>query len=379
MEFYQRIHTELLQFKAKGAYRFLKLPQADSNGINFASNDYLGLTISPDLVHKFDVKPYKLSASSSRLLSGNHQYYKETEDLLQEQYRSEAALYFNSGYHLNIGVLPSITTKNDLILADKLVHASLIESFKLTSAKVIRYRHLDYEQLENLLQKNKANFESIFIVSESLFSMDGDKVNLKRLVDLKKAYSAYLYLDEAHAVGVLGQNGLGLAEENNLMSEVDFLVGTMGKALASVGAYLICEQELKDYLVNTCRSLIYTTALPPVNLAWSKFVLENLSDFDEKRKQLKELSTYLKRQFKAIGVEIKGDAHILALIIGDNNKCVQLASQLEKAGIRVQAIRPPTVPRGTSRIRLSLHADLSFEAIDKLVAVISEKKQSGEI
>lgn len=373
MEFYSRINKEIEQFKENDAFRFLKEEIIiDEDTIKLSTNDYLGLAQDKSLLNNFlqKGKQIKLTASSSRLLSGNHKYYTQVEQRLSELYTSKSALFFNSGYQLNIGVLPSISTKKDLILADKLVHASLIEGFKLSSAKVIRYKHLDYLQLEKLLNQYQTEYENIFIVSESVFSMDGDMVNLEELVKLKTKYSAYLYLDEAHAVGVLGDNGLGLAEQKGLLSEIDFLVGTMGKALASVGAFLISSEDVKSYLVNTCKSIIYTTALPPVNLLWTDYILKNLPSFNKQRELLKEKSEYFRQKLLNNGIEFKGESHILAIIVGDNKRCLELANNLQKEKIEVQAVRPPTVPEGTSRIRISLHERLSFDDLDRVVEIL---------
>jgi len=373
VDFYSKINKEIEDFRSKDAFRFLKQERLAEGGIiDLATNDYLGLAQEQDLLERFYSKENKiqLTASSSRLLSGNHKYYTEVEQKLSCLYDSKSALFFNSGYHLNIGVLPSVTTKKDLILADKLVHASLIESFKLSSAKIIRYKHLDYLQLENLLEKYKDDFENIFIVSESIFSMDGDKVDLQKIVKLKNKYSAYLYLDEAHAVGVFGNKGLGLAEQEGLLPEIDFLVGTMGKALASVGAFLICSEDTKTYLVNTCKSLIYTTALPPVNMAWTAFVLGLLPSFSNRRKNLKEKVDYFRQKLIDNSIEVEGESHIFAIIVGENKSCLELARLLKEEKIEVQAVRPPTVPEGTSRIRISLHEKLSFDDLDKLVKIL---------
>ena len=202
-------------------------------------------------------------------------------------------------------------------------------------------------------------------------------VNLQELVKLKKKYLAYLYLDEAHAVGVLGDNGLGLAEQKGLLSEIDFLVGTMGKALASVGAFLISSEDVKSHLVNTCRSIIYTTALPPVNLLWTDYILNILPSFNKQRESLKEKSEYFRQQLLNNGIEFKGESHILAIIVGDNKRCIQLANYLHKEKIEVQAVRPPTVPEGTSRIRISLHERLSFDDLDRIVKILKNTDRSN--
>ncbi len=379
MDFYSKIDKVLHDIEDNNALRRLRiLETAHKSDINFSTNDYLALAQNLELLESFyqEYSKVPLTASSSRLLSGNHLYYDMVERRLEDLYASKSALFFNSGYHLNIGVLPSLTSKNDLILADKLVHASLIEGLKLSSAKVIRYKHLDYGQLENILSKNFNIYDNVFIVSESIYSMDGDLVDIDKLVDLKKRFGAYLYLDEAHAVGVMGEKGLGLAEQKYKNLDVDFLVGTMGKALASVGAYLITSENVKKYLVNKCRSLIYTTALPPINLAWSFFILNRISDFSHERKDLSEKSKYLKNQLNRKGVEVRGDSHILAIIVGENKKCIDLANKLSLSNIKVQAIRPPTVPEGTARIRISLHQKLTYQDLDFLVNKLTREDEN---
>lgn len=373
MEFYSKISHEIEQLKQSDAFRFLKTEGVlDIDNIDFSSNDYLGIGRDKLLLDQFfkEQTSLKLTASSSRLISGNHKQYDKIESNLADLYSAEAALFFNSGFQLNIGLLPSITGKNDLILADKLVHASIIEGLRLSPAKVIRYKHLDYLQLESLLQKYSQDYENIFIVSESVFSMDGDTVDLSKLIALKNEYKSYLYLDEAHAVGAVGEKGLGCSEFENQMSQVDFLVGTMGKALSSFGAYVICSSDVKEYLVNKCKALIYSTALPPINVAWSNYILNQLDHYKAQRVSLKSKSEYLKKILLEHGVELIGDTHILAIVVGENKACMLLAEYLGDHGIKVQAIRPPTVPKGTSRIRISINDKLSFIDLDKFANII---------
>ena len=219
--------------------------------LNLSSNDYLGLASRTDLKEAFfeewKEKGYPLSSSSSLLLTGNFTVYTELEQLMAERFNREAALLFNSGYHANTGILPALADKQTLILADKLVHASIIDGILLSGAPFQRYRHNDYNQLETLLKKNAGQYEQLFIVTESIFSMDGDVANLRRLVELKKSYpNVCLYVDEAHAIGVRGKNGLGIAEEQDCIREIDLLVGTFGKALASMGAYVVCSRTIRE-------------------------------------------------------------------------------------------------------------------------------------
>ena len=251
---------------------------------------------------------------SSRLLTGNCYYYSILENLLSGSYEREAALVFNSGYHANIGILPALVTKNDLILADKLVHASIIDGIRLSDSTIIRYRHNDMQQLEYILEKQRKNHEHVFIVTESVFSMDGDTADLKKLVELKKKHNTFLYVDEAHAIGVFGDKGLGLCEKENLIDQIDFIVGTFGKALASQGAFLVCDHIIREYLINTMRPLIFTTALPPFSLHWTICSLQQIIKMKAERENLLSLSRYLKEQLVSLGFETRGDSQIVPLI-----------------------------------------------------------------
>ncbi|TNG91741.1 8-amino-7-oxononanoate synthase, partial [Testudinibacter aquarius] len=267
---------QLAQLQQQGRYR--TLPDIRHEGkwiwhderkmLNFSSNDYLGLAANQRLKQQFlaqtDWQQASFTSSSSRLLTGNFPIYAELESVMASQFQREACLLFNSGYHANIGILPALADKQTLILADKLVHASLIDGIRLSAADYQRYRHNDYTHLQQLLEKNSKSYQRIIIVTESVFSMDGDMADLRQLVALKQRYrNVMLYVDEAHALGVFGQNGLGLAENCACIGQIDFLVGTFGKALAAMGAYVVCDQVIKDYLINKMRPLIFSTALSP--------------------------------------------------------------------------------------------------------------------
>ena len=268
----ERYINKLNKIKESGNYRVLRDVQHNGflihyNGremLNLSSNDYLGLASNPVLYEDFrketDVKLLSYSAVSSRLLSGNHEYYNLLENDLSDLYGKEAALVLNSGYHANIGILPALVGKRDLIVADKLVHASIIDGLRLSEAEMLRYHHLDYEHLREILFNHREEYENVFIVTESIFSMDGDVADLQELCDLKREYDTFLYVDEAHAVGVRGTNGLGCCEEQGCMDDIDFIVGTFGKAFASYGAFVVCDEMFRDFLVNTQRRLIFTTA-----------------------------------------------------------------------------------------------------------------------
>lgn len=342
--------------------------------LNLSSNDYLGLASRRDLQQAFlkewQEKQYPFSSSSSRLLTGNFRIYTELEQVIAERFDREATLLFNSGYHANTGILPALADKQTLILADKLVHASIIDGILLSNVPFQRYRHNDYDQLETLLQKNTGQYEQIFIVTESIFSMDGDVADLRRLVSLKKSYpDVCLYVDEAHAIGVRGKNGLGIAEEQDCIQEIDLLVGTFGKALASMGAYVICSRVIREYLINCMRPLIFSTALPPAQIAWTQFIFERLPEFSEERERLATTSHLLIDALRGKGGEISG-SHIIPYIIGDNKDCILKAEELQRKGFYCLPVRPPTVPKGTARIRFSLTADVTTEDIQQLIQAL---------
>ncbi len=347
-----------------------KLPDPVSEDfINLSSNDYLGINSDSSLRNEFiqhiSHKSLRLSAVSSRLLTGNSEEYISLETTIAHAYKKEACLVYNSGYHANIGILPSLAGKNDLIISDKLVHASIIDGIKLSSASHERFNHLNYNHLETILKKNRNHYQQIFIVTESIFSMDGDIADLLQLIELKKKYSCFLYVDEAHAFGVRGQNGLGCAEEYNCIDQIDFIVGTFGKAIASIGAYLVCDNIIKQYLINRSRSFIFTTALPPFNLAWTGFIFDRLSSFQKKRKHLHELS----KSFAGL-LGQKSESQIIPFIIGNNKSAIDLSLKLRKEGIFVLPIRYPTVPKDTARLRFSLNANLTLEDLNKIPEIL---------
>ena len=374
----QSIKAKLEKIKTEGNYRILRDIDhiLEKNMINIASNDYLGLADNNDLIQNFygnnELKSLKMTSASSRLLTGNHSEYIKIEQLLEELYKRNA-LFFGSGYHANSGIIPALCDKNTLILADKLSHASMIDGIRLSEAKTIRYRHNDYDHLEKLIIDNHNVYQSIVVITESIFSMDGDEADLEILVNLKKRYpNVFLYIDEAHAVGVRGSNGLGCCEEKGLINEVDFIIGTCGKALASTGAYIICDDYIKDYLINSCRTFIFTTALAPINVAWTKFIIQNLPSFSEQRANLKRNETLLKDFLKVKNIDCQSNSHIIPIIIGESERAIHIAEKIRTEGFFVLPVRPPTVPVGTARLRLSLSASISEDEIKRLINVLDE-------
>lgn len=374
----------LAKLQEKGGYRKLRDIENQGNTIiyegkemiNLSSNDYLGLGFNEDLLDEFYETSQEnelelgLTSASSRLLTGNHLAYSSLEKNLADTFEREAALVFNSGYHANTGILPALADKNDLIIADKFVHASIIDGINLSRAQMIRFRHLDYEQLYEILSTRREEFDNVFIVSESVFSMDGDLADLQMLIDIKNEFDAYLYIDEAHAIGTRGVNGLGCCEEQVCIEDVDFIVGTFGKAMASMGAYCICDSVFKEYLINFMRPLIFTTALPPVNVAWTDFLFNKLPDLHDKRMHLEDLSNQLRSAIVEMGYKTLGDSNIVPLITGTNESAIALSEYLKDNSFFALPVRQPTVPSGTARIRFSLNANIEDWQMDQLIEIL---------
>jgi len=371
---------ELIQLEQTGNLRGLPGIELDGKWIhldekkmlNLSSNDYLEIAsdqkMRQDFLSNLDIDKAIFSSSSSRLLTGNYPVYQKVERLLTDLYKKESALVFSSGYHMNMGILPALADKNTLILADKLVHASIIDGIRISSAQCIRYRHQDYRQLEELLDKHHAGFRSMIIVTESIFSMDGDVSPLPLLVQLKKKYpNTFLYVDEAHAVGVRGLNGLGIAEEEDCIPEIDFLCGTFGKAFASMGGFVVCSKIFRDYLINRMRTFIFTTALPPIQLEWSFFVLNQMINMKEERMWLRKSSQKVKEALEGKGFTSTSSSHILPVVIGDSKETILKAGEMQRKGFYMLPVRPPTVPKGTSRLRISLTAGITSAELNQLI------------
>lgn len=384
MNIINQMQQELQQLKERSNLRTLPALMHEGRDVivhgqrmlNLSSNDYLGLTADRELREEFlqglTAENFFPSSSSSRLLTGNFTVYEELENTLARLFGTEAALVFNSGYHANTGILPAVCDAQTLILADKLVHASLIDGIRLSAAKCIRYRHNDMKQLERLLTEHQAAYRQVIIVTESIFSMDGDAAELTELVRLKRMYGhVLLYVDEAHAFGVRGKQGLGCAEEADCIGEIDFLVGTFGKAAASVGAYIVCKRTIREYLVNRMRTLIFTTGLPPLNIAWTLFIVQKLSEFGERRNRLENTSKMLRNALKDKGYTCPSVSHIVPMIVGASADTILKAEELQRHGFYALPVRPPTVPEGTSRIRFSLTAEVTEQEIRNLVKEIS--------
>ena len=383
MQFQDRISQELDELRRLDRFRILPDITARNgkhiavNGqflLNLSSNDYLGLGDDREMLagyaEEFSESQYAMTSSSSRLLTGNHPLYDQLETALAQLYGREAALVFNSGYHANIGIIPALSGRHDLVLSDRKNHASIIDGMKIAEAPYQRYRHLDYDHLEELLDRAAGRYRQIFIVTESVFSMDGDLADLSRLVALKEKYGALLIVDEAHGVGVFGERGLGLCETAGVVQQIDIITGTFGKALASTGAYAVMSSLVREYLINTMRSFIFTTALPPAILGWSLLTLERQVTMQRERQALLQLASRLRCELIAQSLDVPGESHIVPVITGSNALAVALAARLRDAGFLCLPVRPPTVPEKSARIRISLRSTLRWEDIEPIVGLI---------
>lgn len=332
--------------------------------LNLSSNNYLNFADNEKITKEFlDTVGYKysLGSASSRLLTGTLPVYKELESLLSGLYKKEAALIFNSGYHANVGISSALNQKGDVIFSDKLNHASIIDGMRLSEGKFFRFPHNNIEALENLIKRERENYNNAFIITESVFSMDGDIADLEKIVELKKKYNCYLIIDEAHAFGVFGENGLGIAESLGIIDDIDLIVGTFGKAVGSIGAFVVGSKVFIDFLINKSRPFIFSTALPPICIAFSKWVIEH--KFPETRQKCQRMLSIAKK--------FGSESHIIPVIVGGNKETVDLCEILFHNGYFTLPIRPPTVPTGTSRIRLSLTCEIEEEEVNLLMEKIN--------
>lgn len=347
---------------------------------DFSSNDYLGLASTPRFQSEFLESAgarASLTSSASRLLVGRrHQSYASLENTLGQLY-NRPALLFNSGYHANTGLIPALASvPRTLILADRLVHASIIDGIILSRAPFRRFHHNNLDALASMLEKASDEFDRIWVIVESIYSMDGDSVNLQGLVQLKRRWpKMLLYVDEAHAFGVAGPGGLGQSMKLSSPAEVDVIIGTLGKAAASYGAFCICSPTLRDFAVNRARSLIFSTALPPVCCEWSRFIIERIPGMDSRRHRLARLANLLHDGLTRLGLSAPDSkpSHIQPVIIGDAAKTVRLSAQLLDDGFNVLPIRTPTVPPGTERLRISLSANLDESDVKGLLNAIEKR------
>ncbi|MCM1255150.1 MAG: 8-amino-7-oxononanoate synthase [Duncaniella sp.] len=353
---------------------FRSIPSGDNAQaglIDLSSNDYLGLASLHELQEKFFAdrqnRQIPMTSSAARLLAGVQREYLDLEHFLKDLY-NRPALLFNSGYHANTGLISALAQAGkSLIVADKLIHASIIDGITLSKSDFSRFRHNDFNHLERILAKDASKYERVIIVVESLYSMDGDRADIESLIDIKKRYpNSLLYVDEAHAFGVEGPRGLGICQGSANFDMVDVVVGTFGKACASMGAFAAVSQEIKEYIINRARSFIFSTAIPPLTAAWTRYMIETFIPMDNRRNHLRQLGYKLKSILQPLSPRFPITAsHIQPLVIGDALRTVDISNKLREEGFKVLPIRTPTVPPGTERLRISLNASLSLDDIDR--------------
>jgi 8-amino-7-oxononanoate synthase len=375
MKFPKNLHDKLQTRKQNNALR--QLPTA-KNGIDFASNDYLGFAQSEtifDHTHQFLVdNNFKTNgATGSRLLSGNHELYAITETFISKFHDSESALIFNSGYDANVGFFSSVPQKGDFILYDELCHASIRDGIQLSNAKSYKFQHNDFEDLERLIEKFKAQNCEIYIATESVFSMDGDCPNLEELANISEKYDCHLVIDEAHALGVFGNSGQGLVCELQLQDQVFARIVTFGKALGCHGAAVLGTSELKEYLVNFARSFIYTTGLSPHAIANILIAYQNLGNQKEAIEKLRDNIIQFNQQKQLLNLKpifVHSKSSIQSAIIPGNEKVKDIAAQLQQKGFDVKPIMSPTVPEGQERLRFCIHSYNSEAEISEVLALL---------
>ncbi|MFV8322015.1 aminotransferase class I/II-fold pyridoxal phosphate-dependent enzyme [Flavobacterium sp. LS2R12] len=373
-QFPENLSAKLEIRKQHNALR--KLPLS-SKKIDFSSNDYLGFSQSEIIFkethqHLIANGIIQNGATGSRLLSGNHKLYQETEDFIASFHQSQTALIFNSGYDANIGFFSAVPQKGDLILYDELCHASIRDGIQLSNAKAYKFNHNDFEDLEKLILRNPNTI--IYIVTESVFSMDGDCPNLEELVSVSTKHNRYLVVDEAHALGVFGSSGEGFVQMLGLQNHVFARIMTFGKGLGCHGAAILGSVELRDYLINFSRSFIYTTGLSPHSVATILVAYQHLKQDSAPILKLRENIVFFNQQKNLLSLKplfVRSKSAIQSAIIPGNEKVKIIANQLQEKGFDVKAILSPSVPEGQERLRLCLHSYNSHEEISEVLQLLS--------
>lgn len=370
------IYEDILSSLAK-EHRLREIPKSQS-GLDLISNDYMGLAAR---CHEFQEEFRRRSedaansASASRLLQRDQTVHTRIENRLDSLY-GKHTLLMNSGYHANVGALSSLSVPGTLIVSDKLIHASMIDGIRLGHGDTARFTHNDMSALRKILDRKASQYKTVIIAVESVYSMDGDLAPLAELVDIKNDYpNVLLYVDEAHAFGVFGEHGLGLAEELGLLPDIDMLIVTLGKAAAGYGAFIATSETLHSYLVNCARSFIFSTALPPSLVAWNELMIEKLIGMKDERRQLHELAAWFRKEVEMItGMKCQSQSQIIPIHAGSAEKAIAMAETLRSKGIDALPIRRPTVAAGTERLRLSLSAGLTKDQLRPVLDAIQASK-----
>lgn len=383
------IQDELQALKSASLFRHLRSVSSEQGPtlivdgrqvLNLSSNDYLGLANHANLrsAAVAAIERYGCGSGASRLISGNLTLHEELETKIAQLKGTETALVFNSGFQANTGVIPTLIGDGGVVFSDALNHASIIDGCRLSRARITVYRHLDLDQLEHGLKQAPRGSRKL-IVTESLFSMDGDEAPLQEIVELSEKYDAMTMVDEAHATGVYEPNGAGLVSRLGLSDRVLVQMGTLGKALGGFGAFIAGSTALRELLINRCRSFIFTTSLPPVVMAMAIAAIDLIQREPQRRRALRDNCARIRDGLKRLGYRLADSpSQILPLMIGDATACMDLSQHLLDKGVYAQGIRPPTVPQGTSRLRITLMATHTSDQIDRALEVFASLNQAVE-
>lgn len=387
--FNQQLRQRLAEREVNHLYRKRKIMQTPQGVevkldgkpyINFCSNDYLGLASDPVVNKAFlkGIEQYGTGSGAAHLVTGHSAAHHALEEELAEFVQRPRALLFSTGYMANLGVISALTDRHDVVIEDKINHASLIDAAQLSRAKLERFGHADMSSLENVLAKD--NPGNRFVVSDGVFSMDGDIAPVNKMSSLCEKYNALLMIDDAHGLGVLGEGGRGTLEYLGLgIDEVPVLVGTLGKAFGTFGAFVAGSEELVETLIQDARSYVYTTALPPAVAVATSSSLQSVINDDWRREKLLELIKLFKQGAQQIGLQLMpSDTAIQPLVTGSSEKALEVSEYLRTKGLLISAIRPPTVAKGTARLRITLSAIHKAEHVEQLLEALQSCKL-GEV
>ncbi len=373
------------QLKEDGVYRILPVNEGACDAVvyidgkevvNLSANNYLGLATnermkkaSIDAINKYGV-----GAGSVRTIIGNNDLYEELELKLAKYKREEAAFVFQSGLNCNMGTIQAITDKGDLIISDELNHASIIDGIKLSKADKAVFKHSDMDDLERILKERRSDYENVLIITDGVFSMDGDLALLPEIVLLAEKYECMTYVDDAHGSGVLGENGRGTVDHFNLHGRVDFIIGTLSKGIGVIGGYVAGNKTMKEWLLHRGRPALFSTALPPSSVAAIIEAFNILEETTEYSDRLWDNARYFKEKLSKLGFNTgKSETPITPVIVGDENLAMKLSKELLSEGVFVSAIVFPTVPKGTERLRCMISANHTKEHLDKAISVLETK------
>jgi 8-amino-7-oxononanoate synthase len=377
------ISDDLNNIKKSGLYRELKVVENTQDThveiegktlLSFCSNNYLGLANHPFVVKavKDAVEKYGWGAGASRLVSGNMTLHETLEKDISMFKGKEAAIVFPTGYMANLGAISTLVSSGDIVICDKLNHASIIDGCRLSGADFRVYAHCNMEKLENILKKS-SKYKRKLIVTDSVFSMDGDLAPLPDIVRIAAKHNAMVMVDEAHGTGVFGKNGMGVVEHFNLNNDVDIVMGTLSKAIGSLGGYVTGNMDLISYLRNKARSFMYTTALPPAVCAASITGIKLIQEDSSTRYSLWQNVHFVQDKLRSLNINtVSSESQIIPILIGDAQKAVAISKSLYERGILIPAIRPPTVPVNSSRLRMTIMSSHTQMDLEKLFKVLSD-------